>query len=243
VEAALTDNLISLDAVDSTNEYAKMLARDGAPDFTTVWAQRQTAGKGRQGNQWLSEPGNLFMTVILRPAVTAASSGQLSFLTAVALADTVCEFLPTAVDVGLKWPNDLLLNGRKAAGILLETESAGTAPVAWVVLGIGVNIAHAPEQATSLHDCGAKDISVATVLDKLHGHLRTRYALWQKDGFEAIRAAWLSYALHIGKTINVRLPSESFAATFIGIDPAGALQVKMPDGRERLIASGEVYTG
>jgi BirA family transcriptional regulator, biotin operon repressor / biotin---[acetyl-CoA-carboxylase] ligase len=235
--------IVFLDAVGSTNDHAKMLARAGAIEGTVVTAERQTHGRGRQGNSWLSEPGNLFMTVILRPQVTAAQSGQLSFLTAVALADAVRAFVPQSVDIALKWPNDMLLNGKKAAGILLETEAQAGKPVDWVILGLGVNIAHGPENAVHLKALGADDVTVAGLLDAVHKNIMALYAVWQESGFEPIRQAWLGYAAFIGQEINVRLPTETFRATFLGIDAAGALQVTMPDGSTKLIASGEVYTG
>jgi len=136
--------LVELPAVGSTNDYAKDLARKGQSAFTVVWTHDQTAGKGRQGNTWTSIPGNLYMTMILRPGVNAERTGQLSFVAAVALAETLKEFLPSSAQITLKWPNDLLLNGKKAAGILLETEAGGAKPVDWVVIGMGVNVTGAP---------------------------------------------------------------------------------------------------
>ncbi|MDF3025488.1 MAG: biotin--[acetyl-CoA-carboxylase] ligase, partial [Alphaproteobacteria bacterium] len=110
-------NLIELPTVGSTNDHAKQLARSGYPAFTAVWSHEQTAGKGRQGNSWTSVPGNLYLSILLRPAATPAQNGQLSFLAAVALAETVKEMMAKPGMIALKWPNDLLLNGKKAAGI------------------------------------------------------------------------------------------------------------------------------
>ena len=124
-------SLIELESTGSTNDHAKQLARNGYPHGTVVWAHQQTAGRGRQGNSWISIPGNLFMTMILRPDKNAALSGQLSFVAAVALAETLKEWLPPTVQIALKWPNDLLLNGKKAAGILLESEINGVRSVVY----------------------------------------------------------------------------------------------------------------
>lgn len=226
--------LVALSSVDSTNNHAKSLAREGAAAFTVVWAKDQTAGRGRQGNTWTSCPGNLYMSLVLRPGLDAASTGQLSFLAAVALAEALQEWLPDAVDVKLKWPNDLLLNGKKAAGILLEAEAD------WLVVGIGVNVVDAPEGAVSLKSFGV-EAEAGAVLEKLVLRLKSLYEVWRKSGFEPVRGEWLRYAHNIGQAINVRLPKETFVGKFVGIDAAGALQVEMQDGSLRQISSGEVF--
>jgi len=231
-----------LETTGSTNDDAKAQARLGAAEGTLVQALRQTSGRGRQGNHWMSEPGNLYMSMILRPQVGAAESGQLSFLAAVALAQTVQVFLPPAADIALKWPNDLLIGGRKAAGILLETEgSKGAGTIDWLVLGMGLNIRHAPEGATSLQEAGAENIDVTAARDLLAGNVLALYRRWQQEGFAVIRSAWLERAAHLGGKIRVRLPSEDFHAVFDGIDAQGALEITMEDGAKRVIASGEVF--
>jgi BirA family biotin operon repressor/biotin-[acetyl-CoA-carboxylase] ligase len=234
-------SLIELDSIGSTNEHAKKLARNGYPGGTIVWAHAQTMGRGRQGNSWTSLPGNLFMTMILRPDKNAAVSGQLSFVAAVALAETIKEFLPPAVQIALKWPNDLLLNGKKAAGILLESDVNGVRSVDWIIVGIGVNVAGAPEGAVGFQDFGVTGVEAGQVLEKLSLRLKSLYDLWLKKGFDPIRAEWLNYAHNIGATINVRLPKETFSGKFVGIDVSGALQLELQDGSRRDISSGEVF--
>lgn len=233
-------NIVQLDAVGSTNEEAKILARNGAAEGTIVTAARQTAGKGRQGNHWLSEPGNLYMTLVLRPHVPAAESGQLSFLAAVALAQAAEKVLPAGAKITLKWPNDLLLNGKKAAGILLETEANAGKTIDWLVMGMGLNIAHAPDNAISLGQMGGH-IAPLDMMHIVRGEIMALYQIWQRDGFAPIRKAWLARAAHRDQEINVRLPAETFRATFLGIDETGALHIKLPNGQERHIASGEVF--
>lgn len=231
-----------LETTGSTNDDAKALARLGAAEGTLVQALRQTAGRGRQGNHWMSEPGNLYMSMILRPRARAAESGQMSFLAAVALAQTVQVFLPPAADISLKWPNDLLIGGRKAAGILLETEGAsGTAEIDWLVLGMGLNIRHAPEGAISLKEAGAENVDVTAARDLLAGNVLALYRRWQQEGFAVIRSAWLERAANLGGKIRVRLPNQDFYATFDGIDGQGALEITMEDGKKRAISSGEVF--
>lgn len=227
--------LIELQSVGSTNEHLKNLAREGAPAFTVVWTHDQTAGKGRQGNTWTSFMGNLYMSMLLRPDTGASQAGQLSFVAAVALAETVKTFLPASTQISLKWPNDLLLNGKKAAGILLEAEEG------WVVIGMGMNVVAAPEGAASLRSFGAV-VEAGQLLEKISLRLQGLYGIWQKNGFAPIRREWLAFAHNIGNTINVRLPKESFEGKFIGIDDTGALQVELQDGSKRHVSSGEVFS-
>lgn len=241
-DTAAVPSITVLEETGSTNDDAKAQARAGVPEGAVVQALRQTAGRGRQGNHWMSEPGNLYMSMVLRPRVSAADSGQLSFLAAVALAQTVQAFLPPAADIALKWPNDLLIGGRKAAGILLETESAaGAAGIEWLVLGMGLNLTHAPEGAVSLREAGAAEVDVAVARDLLTGNVLALYRRWQQEGFSVIRAAWLERAANLGGMIRIRLPGEEFQAVFDGIDARGALEVTMEGGAKRAISSGEVF--
>lgn len=234
--------VIVLETTGSTNDDAKQQARSGAAEGTVVHARRQTAGRGRQGNQWMSETGNLYMSMVLRPRVSAGDSGQLSFLAAVALAQTVESFLPQGIDIALKWPNDLLITGRKAAGILLEAESATpSSGPDWLVLGMGLNLRHAPDGAVALYDLAGTTIDVDAARDRLMGNVLSLYRRWQTDGFAPVRSAWLDRAARLGQSIRVRLPNEEFYAVFDGIDARGALEVTMQDGAKRVIASGEVF--
>lgn len=238
--------LVELDTTESTNTYAVKLARDGdAADGTVVWAHRQTAGRGRQGNIWTSQDGNLFMSVVIAidPAETGAI-GQLSFVVAVAVARALRGILPASVCLSLKWPNDVLIEGRKAAGILLESESAGINGPKWVVAGIGVNILSAPEGAACLKEWGEDaGVEVARVLEKISLSLREVLAEWRSIGFSPIRSEWMQSAWRLGDEIRVRIPSETFQAVFRGIDGNGALLAEMPDGTQRRICSGEVIHG
>lgn len=234
--------VIVLETTGSTNDDAKTQARDGAAEGTVVHARRQTAGRGRLGNQWMSETGNLYMSIVLRPQVSAMESGQLSFLAAVALAQTAESFLPQGSDIALKWPNDLLVNGRKAAGILLESESMpSSATLEWLVIGMGLNLRHAPEGAVALGDLAGTEIDVDRARDLLIGNMLSLYRRWQVEGFAPVRSAWLDKAARVGQPIRVRLPAEEFTAVFDGIDARGALEVTMQDGAKRVIASGEVF--
>ncbi|MBU6474387.1 MAG: biotin--[acetyl-CoA-carboxylase] ligase [Alphaproteobacteria bacterium] len=233
-------SLVALRTVGSTNDHARNLARNGHPAGVVVWAHEQTAGRGRQGNGWVSNAGNLFMTIILRPQVNAAQIGQLSLLAGVALANVLADIVPPEHDIRLKWPNDLFIGGKKAAGILVETESQGALQVPWVVVGIGVNIKHAPENAASLADAGV-EAEAGQVLEGLAAEIMKLAAAWEKDGFAAIRAAWLKRAYKLGETITARLPRETLTGIFEDLDATGALLLADAAGKRHVINTGEVF--
>ena len=233
-------NVVKLDTVGSTNDHARQLAEAGAVSGTVVWAQKQTKGRGRQGNFWTSSAGNLFMSMILRPRTNGESIGQLSFLSAVALANVLEMLTPETAKITLKWPNDLLINRKKAAGILLETESCGMSP-SWVVIGIGVNIANAPEGAVSLQDVGVKICEPSDILELLAKEIISLVEQWEQDGFEPIRTAWLRRSCKLGEPLTARLPKETLKGTFGGLDHTGALLLTLANGHQRVIASGEVF--
>jgi BirA family biotin operon repressor/biotin-[acetyl-CoA-carboxylase] ligase len=228
--------IIELKTTGSTNDHAKQLARKGAASGTVVWAHEQTAGRGRQGNVWVSSPGNLFMSMIVRPQIGGEHLGQLSFLSAVALANVLEKIIPPAAQINLKWPNDLLINQKKAAGILIETENK----MPWAVVGVGVNISSAPPGAICLYDIGVKTCGAGDILQLLAEEMQMLVKTWEKQGFASIRGAWLERAYKRGKEITARLPQETLTGVFKGIDPAGALQLQMTDGTVKTINSAEV---
>lgn len=229
---------IKKEATSSTNDDAKGLAQEGCAHGSVVWAEMQTAGRGRQGNTWTSLPGNLFMSMVLRPDCPASKAGQLSFVVALALAETLRGL---GIKPGIKWPNDILLQDKKAAGILLETETRGGSAVDWVIAGIGVNIASAPDGAICLRDLGIQDMKPEFFLKNLVEQVILYEQLWQREGFTPIRQKWLSYAVRVGQEIRVRLPQRTLTGIFSGIDEVGALQLSLPGGKQQLITSGEVF--
>jgi BirA family transcriptional regulator, biotin operon repressor / biotin---[acetyl-CoA-carboxylase] ligase len=244
-------HLLSYDVLDSTNEEAKRLAAGGASHGAVIWARRQTAGRGRLQRQWVSEEGNLFVSLLLEPQVEFETASQLSFVAAVAAIEALKPIVPHE-KLGCKWPNDILLNGKKLGGILLESfatpnEQKKNKERRWVIVGVGINVDSAPEgldfPASSLKEAGVEIISAKIVLARFVHHFIETYDLWQAKGFAPIRKAWLEHAWGIGKKLEVRLPDEKFNGVMKGIDRSGMLQVTLPGGRNRNVSAGDVFFG
>jgi BirA family biotin operon repressor/biotin-[acetyl-CoA-carboxylase] ligase len=225
--------------LDSTNEEAKRLAVTGEAGPVWIRAAQQTAGRGRQGRTWESLTGNLAATLLLTPARPQAEWPQLSFAAAIATADMAAGFAPAA-HIAVKWPNDVLADGKKLAGILLER--AGPA----LAIGIGVNLACFPAgaefPATSLADLGAVPPAPDAALTALAAQFAKWYEVWSAHGFAPLRDAWLARAAGLGARIRARLPGEERHGVFEGIDATGALLLKEGTGT-RAISAGDVFFG
>jgi BirA family biotin operon repressor/biotin-[acetyl-CoA-carboxylase] ligase len=229
------------DEIDSTNEEARRLAAAGAPHGTVVWARRQTAGRGRRGRSWVSEPGNLFVSFLLRPSRPAAEAAQISFLSALAVGEALDRFRPVDTALAYKWPNDVLLDGSKVSGILLESAAGGPSGLAWLVVGIGINLAHHPddvERPAAHVGAGAKPEAVLAVLAERLAHWLAR---WEREGFGPARDVWLARAAGLGGPVTVRLANETLDGLFEGLGPDGTLALLLPDGSRRAIAAGDVF--
>lgn len=232
------------DTLDSTNEEVHRQAEAGAPEGFAARARQQTAGRGRRGRAWASPPGNLFLSLLLRPKATPAQAATLSFLTCVALGEAIDLAGVPASDVTNKWPNDLLVGGAKIAGILLESRTRPDAALDWVTVGVGVNLASHPDDTlypvTSLKaqgsDVGPEDFA---------GWLLARYGYWynrwQAEGFAPVRAAWLARAQGLGQPVVVRLPDRELHGRFAALDDSGALLLELPDGRVQTVTAGDVF--
>ena len=235
--------LAAFDTLASTSDEARRRARAGAPEGTVVTARVQTAGRGRQGRAWVSQSGNLHASVLLRPDAPMARAAQLGFAAGLAVADAISAFTPKA-SVTLKWPNDVLLDGRKAAGILLESEGDAAGRVAFVIIGIGVNLAAYPADtefpATSLKAAVGTAPKPEAFLAALAPALALWYERWRADGFAVLRRAWLERAAGLGQALRARLPGETVEGRFAGLDDDGMLLLDAPGGRRR-IAAGDVF--
>jgi len=236
--------LVAHDRLGSTSDEAKRLAAIGAAHGTLVWALEQTSGRGRLDRSWVSPRGNLFLSIILRPEAAPAQAAELGFVAAVAVAEAVADFLPDTVKVTLKWPNDVLADSAKFAGILLEARSAPTGLVDWVVLGIGINIVAAPTgtpyPATCLGNLMADAPGVGTVLERLARALAAWLGVWDNRGFAPIREAWLARARGLGDLLAIRQGGEELSGRFLDLDLDGALVLETPTGTRRITA-GDVH--
>ncbi|CAK0755367.1 Biotin--(acetyl-CoA-carboxylase) ligase [uncultured Gammaproteobacteria bacterium] len=230
----------------STNDEAKRLAQSGAPAGTVVWAESQEGGRGRRGRTWVSPPGNLYCSLIIRPGCAAATVAQLSFVTALAVGDTLCAFIQEPSTVRFKWPNDVLLNERKVCGILLEADApARCTALDWVVVGVGINLKHYPAQtefpATALSVEVGQVPEVEAVLEAFLRHFQVWFDRWQGQGFDPIRATWLAGALGVGERISVRLHTQSLSGRFCSLDHDGTLILDQDGGGRQRIAAGDVF--
>lgn len=224
---------------------AATLARSGDAGGVWIVADRQTGGRGRHGRVWVSEPGNLYATLLLIDPSPIAIAPQLGFVTGVALCDALRSMTDLGERVRLKWPNDLVVDGAKLAGLLLE----GVAVIAdgqrrhAVAIGIGLNMRSHPSgltyAATDLHSLGY-DIEPRRLLDVLSPALEARIAQWAAgDGFSLIREAWMKSASGLGKSIRVTLPDEAIDGFFKGIDQGGRLLIDTGQ-KTRTIDAGDV---
>ncbi len=239
-------HLLALDSIDSTNEEAKRLAESGAPEGTVVWAKEQTAVKGRRGRTWVTTRGNLAFSILLRPDYPAAEALQVGFVAANGIALAVAEVLPRSAAVTCKWPNDVLVEGRKVSGLLLESATTAAGRLDWLVVGVGLNVAGYPANtefpATSLAAAGAHGVTVVGMLESICGHFHSGLAGWRDMGFYPVREAWLERAHGLGEPVTVRLEKETLTGEFRTLDEQGALVLGL-NGDERRITAGDVFPG
>jgi len=230
-------------ALDSTNEEAKrQILNNTVLGPTWIHAKSQTAGRGRRGNTWASKPGNLFCSLVLPLDRNLSEAANLSFVAALAVAHALEAHVDRA-RIGFKWPNDVLLDDRKVAGILLEVQQRSN--VSWLIVGIGVNLVSAPDHvrfpATALKVFAQETVPAERILSDLAHGFDQWLMTWRTQGFQPVRQAWLERAARINMPIEVRLPHETLEGTFRGLDQAGALRLGLRDGEERLISAGDVY--
>lgn len=229
------------DQLDGTNAEARRRIEAGTAADLWIVARRQTGGHGRRGRTWISERGNLYASRLMLRDCPPARAAELSFVAALAVRDAVRALLPeNAPPVTCKWPNDVLIGRRKVAGLLLEAE--GGAP--WIVVGIGVNVAAAPDgvetPATALARHGATADADACFA-ALAAAFEQWLGVWREGGFAPIRAAWIKAASGLGETIRVRLETREFQGIFRDLDPQGVLLVECEDGRIEAVAAGDVF--
>lgn len=236
-------------SLDSTNIKAFELGRAGAPEGTAIIADSQSKGKGRVGRKWESPPGvNLYTSVILRPDISPLHAQNLTFLAAVAVAETVeafCLRRPT-----VKWPNDILIDSRKVAGILMEMDSEADR-IHFVIAGIGVNINikermfpdYIKAIATSIAEKRGTEVGRAEFTRGLYSNIEKWYKIYLKNGFTPVLDAWRGFFDAEGRMIRVVSFNRTIEGMCAGVDSDGALLVRLSSGAVERVISGDVESG
>lgn len=231
--------------IDSTNIAARKLAELGANEGTVVLAESQSKGKGRMGRLWQSPPGNLYTSIVLRPQISPSSAPQVTLMAALATAKAIDKTIP--VKVGVKWPNDILIHGKKVAGILTEMDCEG-GNLNFIVLGIGVNI-NAPlnlfprellNSITTLREEAVENISLAQFTRCLYQEIERYYDLWMAKGFSWIGNEYTKLLLLKGKVVRIFSFDQVTSGEVQGIDEKGGLLLRLSDSRVESITAGDV---
>lgn len=246
VTTRLGTNLRYFSKIDSTNSYARRLAKQGAGEGEVIIAEAQTRGRGRLGRSWVSPPFvNLYFSVILRPQLPPVHAPQLTLMAAVALADTIASFIGTPPTI--KWPNDILVGDKKLAGVLTES-SCDSERIEFVILGIGINlnypVALMPEvireRATSIVTLTKNNISRESFVRRLIQDLDRCYGELEEDGFASLATRWEALFGLRGKKVRVEMTDHMMVGTAKGIDRDGALILEDERGERQRIIAGDV---
>lgn len=230
--------------VDSTNDVAKKLAEEGADEGTIIIAESQKKGKGRLGKKWISPYGGIWMTIILNPDIPPETAPHLTLVTGVAVAETLDK--ECTLDVGIKWPNDILIGDKKVCGILTEL-SADMGNLNYVVIGVGIDLnvdvtgfpPDLREGATSLKLELNREIQGAELVQKFLENFETRYKQFTEDGFQEILKDWRRYSKTIGNYVEIHKKGRTVRGEAVGINHDGVLILELDDGTLRKVISGE----
>jgi BirA family transcriptional regulator, biotin operon repressor / biotin---[acetyl-CoA-carboxylase] ligase len=238
--------ILAFDEIDSTNSEARRRAEASEAGPLWITALRQTLGRGRRGRAWETGQGNLAATLLMTTDREPRDAAQVSFVAALAVSDLARAHLP-AERVQVKWPNDVLVEGRKLAGILVESGQRPEGGL-WLAIGVGFNLAKAPENperpATTL---AAETLTPPpeprAALEGLAAAFADWLEVWDDQGFAAIASAWTARAHGLGQVCTARLPAETVEGVAEGLDSDGALRLRLADGSLRRITAGDVFFG
>jgi BirA family biotin operon repressor/biotin-[acetyl-CoA-carboxylase] ligase len=246
----------------STSDFCAERAKAGEPEGLAVFAAQQSAGRGSRGRTWLSPPGNVALSVLLRPETAAAltrhgresghprlslsssDSSIIPLLAGVAVADALKTFCPPNITPMLKWPNDILLNGQKCAGLLIDATQSQSR-IDWLVIGIGINVAYAPEvsgRATTCLTAHGAETPALAVAQAVLDHLSAWLDIFDTSGPANIISAWLTRAHPIGTQIEVKAQDQTATGTFAGLSPTGELLLQV-ENRIETYRTGEILLG
>lgn len=234
---------IYFDEIDSTNDEVRRRVEMGADNGLWVVAKHQTNGRGRRGREWISEQGNFFGSLFLETDIEPKRWSELSFVAALAVHDLLVGLSAGKGVVGLKWPNDVLYNGKKVSGILLESGSGNI--LGGIILGIGINLAHAPQTpdyaTTSLAAESGFHFLPSEVLPRLVEIFDEYYTIWKTNGFKDIKDNWLKKTTSLNKLVKVQLIDATFEGVFLGLSDEGGARIELDDGTERIVLAGDIF--
>lgn len=238
-------NVVFYEITDSTNVQAKRLAEQGAAQGTLVVAEEQTAGRGRRGRDWRSPAGsNIYFTLLLRPEYTTDCASMVTLVMALAVREAVQEICGT--DAGIKWPNDVVVGGKKVTGILTEMSLEGM-EIQHVVIGVGINVkeqtfpAEIADKATSLEEAAGKPVSRAALLQKIMEHFEVDYEKFlQTKDLSLLKQGYNEALVNLGREVRVLDPAGEYGGTALGINEKGELLVRTADGSVKEVYAGEV---
>lgn len=241
--------VLLLDQTDSTNAEARRRAESGERGPLWIAAREQSAGRGRRGRAWQAQSGNLFSTLLTTTRKPPAEAAQITFIAALAVADLLDRYAPPSL-VTIKWPNDVMLAGQKASGILVESGVHEGGDL-WLAVGIGVNLAHAPEgterPATALSQHLAAEHLAAPTVEVAAEQLAQAFSVWadrwETLGFQPVLDAWAARTPGLDGPAVARLGHETVEGRAEGVAPDGALKLRLADGTLRLISAGDVFFG
>lgn len=238
--------IVHKETTASTQIIAHQLAQDNAAHGTVVIADEQTAAKGRMNRSFYSKKNKgIWMSIVLRPPIFPYQAPQFTLLTATVLADVIADHI--GIRPQIKWPNDILMGGKKLAGILTEMQAEQDS-IQYIVIGIGLNVnqdqIHMPndikDKATSLHMETNKSWNLLEISQKILQTFEERYTNYIDNGFHSIKNKWESYGYKIDKTISIKTSQDSWQATFLGIAEDGALLTKTDKGKIEKVYSAEI---
>jgi BirA family biotin operon repressor/biotin-[acetyl-CoA-carboxylase] ligase len=234
-------DLIQLREIDSTSSEAARRLEAGETQEFAIMADSQTAGRGRQGRRWVSSMGNLFLSAAIHPGIGMDRAGELAFVAALAVGRALADL---DVDFRFKWPNDILAHDAKLCGILIENRIEGVA-IAASVIGIGVNLKHAPEgvpyPATSVASCGGRDIDCPVLARSILDHLQAVRTVWPIQGFAAIAAEWNRAAWRHGRRVTIDNGVDTVSGIFAGLSEQGALRLVTETGPTDIYSGSLLY--
>lgn len=228
---------------ESTNNDAKKMAQEGAPNGTLVIAERQQGGRGRMGRAWNSPRGGLWLSIVLRPELSPVDAPKLTIMSAVAVAEAIIQ--ATGVFAKIKWPNDILVDGKKVCGILTEM-SAEMDIINHVIIGIGINVNNSDfpkelkDKSISLCQIKGQQVSRIVLLSTLLEKLEHYYAIAETEGFEEIFKKWRLLCVNLGQKVKIIGKNNSFEGIVLDIDTSGALLIKTISGQVMKVMSGDV---